>query len=160
MFDNTNFTVPPVVTGPPKPPEPPTTRPRREPPKPVKPCVYCEPFIRDPAFCYALQGPDGWCLALVEKEPFPDAYVLTIWREPDRATMLYRDTFTTWRGLLRDDDEVYDGFHALLGGAIRAVTGSTEGWSMISRPLTTDELIELDTERDPQFRGEAYSFLL
>ena len=96
-------------------------------------------------FCYALQGPDGWHLATVEKEPFPDAYVLTIWQEPDRI-LLYRDTFFTWRGQLRDDDTVYRGFGALLGHAIKATTGSTEGWSMISRPISVNEIIELDEE--------------
>jgi hypothetical protein len=30
-----------------------------EPPKPEPPRTYREPFIRDPAFCYALQSPAG-----------------------------------------------------------------------------------------------------
>jgi hypothetical protein len=146
MFDNTNFTA----AG------------ASEPPKPAKPRTCCEPIISDLVFCYALRGPDdAWHLAIAKKEPFPDAYTLRIWREPARSVMLYRDTFFTWRDQLRDDDMVYRGFAALLGAAIKATTGSRDGWTMLSRPLSVGEVINLDEEGElPHFGGESFSCLL
>ena len=95
MFDSTDF----IGSG------------GSEPPTPDEPPTY-DLGIRDPVFHYAPEGPIGWYVARVEKEPFPNAYVLTIWKAGDCFAVIYRDTFCTWRGQLRTDGALHLGFAA------------------------------------------------
>jgi hypothetical protein len=118
-----------------------------EAPKPAAPRTWREPYIAAPVFCYALRGPAGWHVAMVEKEPLPHAYVLTIWKAGARRTaLLYQDAFFTGHGQLWDGDRLCCDFRELLSSVIKGTTGSTEDWSLRNRPLTDDEFIDLDVE--------------
>jgi hypothetical protein len=121
-----------------------------------------EPYIANPTFIHGLRGPAGWYTVLVEREPpLPRAYLFTIKKAGrDHDDILYRETFTTWRGQLFAGDTAYLSFQEMVGGAVRFISAgkSPHGWSLLARPLTLYELIDLDAEGELRPAGDEAEF--